>query len=336
MRTKLVPKLLVSLATIVGLVALAEGGSYLWGSFAGRSSPLRTAFIQGLSQHDPVLFWRLRPDADSEDGIHTNSHGLRGPEIPPKPAGEYRILSLGESTTFAKQIEYDESYSAVLEQKLNGDGGGKPVRVVNAGVPGYTLFQGYQFLVHRSAELEPDGVLLYFGINDFLPVAYLTEHAAGELAAVSGLNDWELYELRQRPLERLREFLSAHSNLYRALSSGEVEANRRAEIAVDPEDQRVPEEHRRKLLALSREFCERHGLDLFVAIPWYREFTTHETLLRESGQETGAALIDLPRVLDPRLAKPRREYFLDNMHPTAEGHRLIAEALYEVLAQRGI
>ena len=59
-----------------------------------------------------------------------------------------------------------------LEQLLNQDERDRDVRVLNGGVPGYTLFQGVQYLLHRSEQFEPDMVLLYFGFNDYLGVSY--------------------------------------------------------------------------------------------------------------------------------------------------------------------
>ena len=49
--------------------------------------------------------------------MRINGDGLRGPDLAAKPPGELRILSLGESTTFGAKLAYEETYSALLEQR---------------------------------------------------------------------------------------------------------------------------------------------------------------------------------------------------------------------------
>jgi lysophospholipase L1-like esterase len=88
----------------------------------------------------------------------------------------------------------------------------------------------------------------------------------------------------------------------------------------------VPEEDRRLLLTELRELCRERGLQLIVLIPWYREYTGHVPLLRELEGADDVILIDLHAML-VGLPKPRESYFDDTMHPTSEGHRLMAEAI---------
>ena len=135
--------------------------------------------------YDRLLFWRLRAHATRDGERVTNSLGLRGPEIPAKPADEFRMLSLGESTTFAWGLPGDRNYSSLLEASIRTVGG-KRVRVLNAGVSGYTLFQGVTYLRHRGLALEPDAVLVYFGFNDFLGVSYRAERDAANEPSAQG------------------------------------------------------------------------------------------------------------------------------------------------------
>jgi lysophospholipase L1-like esterase len=71
-------------------------------------------------------------------------------------------------------------------------------------------------------------------------------------------------------------------------------------------------------------------VELVLVVPWYREFEDHAPVLREFAAARAVALIDLPRRLQ-NLPRPRASYFLDSVHPTAEGHRLIAQAIQEEL-----
>jgi lysophospholipase L1-like esterase len=330
---RLAPRLALALASSVLVLVVLEAGSHLIGSFEGPLQPLRVGHIEMYGRHDPLLFWSLRPHAESPGGERwINSDGLRGPEVGAKRPGEVRILSLGESTTFAAKMAYDEAYSAVLEQGLNDGSRETRVRVLNAGVPGYTLFQGVQFLLHRSLPFEPDLVLLYFGYNDFLPVAFLAERAGDAAGEAGGMNDWELFDRRQQLPRRLTSFLIQNSNLARGL----LELRRRepADLQVNPYRPRVPAEHRRRLLELARRFCDDRGIELVVVIPIYRSFSEHVALLRAFTRSSGVLAVDLPRVLPPRFERHRETYFSDDAHPTPEGHRLIAAAIQEVVSPR--
>ena len=100
--------------------------------------------------------------------IVTNSLGLRGAEIGPKPAGVRRVLALGDSFTFGHAVEAAEAWPAVLEGLLNARGGPR-YEVVNAGVGGYGT--GQELLLYEDLEsrVEPDLVVLGFAVvNDVL------------------------------------------------------------------------------------------------------------------------------------------------------------------------
>jgi lysophospholipase L1-like esterase len=95
------------------------------------------------------------------DGVlKTNSLGMVGPELPvTKPAGEFRVVVLGDSYTVGGQVPYEQTFPAVLEQQLR-DAGYTKVRVVNAGVGGYTQFNESGLLREDLARLQPDLVVL--------------------------------------------------------------------------------------------------------------------------------------------------------------------------------
>lgn len=273
-------------------------------------------------EYDPLLFWRMRARIERNGETLTNSLGLRGPEVEPRAHGEFRILSLGESTTFGIRLRYEHTYSARLEEELKQISD-RPVRVVNAGVPGYSLFQGVTYLKYRGLSLEPDVVLVYFGYNDFLPVSFRVERDAAADPTAAGVTDRELFELRQRASYRFTYALAERSNLVRYLLFGRQHD---LAIATDSTRPRVPEADRRRLLDELAELAAKHQFLLVIIVPWYRSFNEHAPLLRDFCSAAGVPIVDLPEILG-ELPRPQTDYFVDSIHPNSEGHDLIAKAL---------
>jgi lysophospholipase L1-like esterase len=310
---------------LLALLACVEACSRL-AAPVGAPKPLlvpHASYWDGKILYDPLLFWRMRPDIFARGEQLTNSLRLRGPEVPPKPPDEFRILSLGESTTFARRLSYGETYSKLVEDGLRTVGG-KRLRVINAGVPAYTLFQGVTFLRDRAFALEPDAVMTYFGHNDFLPVTRRA-FAGGAAGSQGGLTDRELLERRQTLWFKFMYGLATRSNLVRLLWQP-----RKNVVEVDPSRSRVPAEDRRLLLAELMEICGERGLELIVVVPWYRDFERHAPLLREFSERHGVSIVDLPEILKDLPGDPA-SYFADHVHPNAAGHRAIADAITESL-----
>ncbi len=332
-KTRLGAKLALGLGSVLFLCAALEGASYLFGEFPGPHQMVEGGEIERFGQHDQLLFWSLRPYAEDENAVPwINGVGLRGPEVPAKPADEFRILSLGESSTFGDQVDYEQCYSAVLETELNLAGGEQQVRVLNAGVPAYSSIQGAQYLRHRSAQFDPDMVLYYFGFNDFLKVAKLHDRAGNDRKDEAGLTDRELFEVRNSAAMSVVWFLTSHSNFFRFLlqSSG---PDPDAKFLPNPTRLRVPEEDRRYALDLAREYCAENQIQLVLLVPIYAGFGDHIALLREYASKHALPIVDLPKLLPPRFKKARKEYFFaDHIHPNPDGHRLIGEAIKDVLA----
>jgi len=178
-------------------------------------SPFLTPEFDAIIQDDDRLFFSLKPNLNCKwlgVTVTTNSQGLRSAAIGPKNAREFRILSLGESTTFGVRIENDQTYSAVLESELQQRDQSRTYRVINAGVSAYSSYQSLKYLEYRGLHLEPDMVLFYHEINDFLPTTI--RFGKWDQESSLGLTDRQLDESKQRTLHRRLYSLSA---IYRVI-----------------------------------------------------------------------------------------------------------------------
>jgi lysophospholipase L1-like esterase len=116
--------------------------------------------------------FRLRPGTEGmmfESRIRINRLGFRGPEIPREKGNAYRIVTLGESTTFGHTMyEDDVPWPRVLERMItNNLRPQRPVQVINAGIPSYTLDLNLKRLHQRILALRPDMIISYHGYNGF-------------------------------------------------------------------------------------------------------------------------------------------------------------------------
>jgi lysophospholipase L1-like esterase len=308
-----------------------------------------------LHRDDPELFFSLQPNMDYGwlgTRISTSSLGLRSAELGPKQPGEFRILSLGESTTFGARVEVNQTYSAVLEKLLQAADSTRSYRVINAGVSAYSSFQSLKYLELRGLQLQPDMVLFYHEINDFLPTALRASEASldsqsGESSL--GLTDRQLYESRRQVLHRK---LLATVALYRCLNHLQARRNlqqlQEAEIPSESDHIFIPSryntvlvrkakkemklptrvsiEERKDNLRQLEAICKQHGLRLVILHPSYSESKRHQCELTEFCEASGVPMFECYDSLHPE-GENARAFFLDNWHPSPLGHRTLAEDL---------
>ena len=88
-----------------------------------------------------------------------------GPAASPLAAQDRVILAFGDSLTAGLGVPVEQSYPALLAQRLKAEGYG--YRVVNAGISGDTTAGGLR-RVDWALRLRPDIVILELGANDAL------------------------------------------------------------------------------------------------------------------------------------------------------------------------
>lgn len=150
------------------------------------SAPGELKSYYATYQWDRYLFYRLRPnlsialtDLQTPPGIRertrwrlrTNASGYPGHDAAKGPhPGVYRVLSVGDSSTFGWGVESEEAYPAVLESELSRRHPGKAIEVVNLGVCGYSSLQGRVLLEREGLAYAPDLVTISYGSNDWSKV----------------------------------------------------------------------------------------------------------------------------------------------------------------------
>jgi len=131
-----------------------------------------------------------------------NAQGFRNQEdvFEPKLAGTLRVMMVGGSTTFGKNIIKDEDTIAFqLERRIRNHPGHARSQVLNAGVTNFTAGHNLRMLQRWIPAYQPDYVILYEGINETQNEYFLRQEGVpmrniesgyGILAKGFDQNDW--------------------------------------------------------------------------------------------------------------------------------------------------
>jgi lysophospholipase L1-like esterase len=323
-------KVLIALLVIVGAAVILEVGSRL---VFTRAELMANPSVHFFIQDHPTRFWEQRPNLDvsvvEHGSLKTNARGLRnGPVAVPAPEGVVRILSVGESSTWGQRVALEETYTKVLGRLLTQRGWS--VEAINAGVPAYSVWQVMVYLQEAGMALDPDWVVVYTQANDFLPIRVT---GVNQFLSRRTQTDRMLYEGRLRVAGLLRIlFQSRFFQVLRGPVLRSLPSERMGKLS-QSDAVRVPTEDRK--LALSRiiQLCRARGIELVIVQPFYAVDRSQDRVLRDVAIENQVRFVDASGL---RHKHPGRieSLFFDGVHPTRDGHRLIAEVIATEMARR--
>ena len=147
---------------------------------------------RGLFHGDADVGHRLRPGRLTATGDAISSAGFRDREFPEeKPAGGFRVMAIGDSFTFGA-VAIADVWPKVLEHRLGQLFPGRPVEVIDAGVPCYSTEQELRYFEKFGRRFHPDLVVLGFFVgNDVI------ENSESRFLRVV---DGELVTLQYKPI----------------------------------------------------------------------------------------------------------------------------------------
>lgn len=286
----------------------------------------------GILLHgDPRLLWRLAPGDRQEHGqpVSINPAGFR--DRTRGPATGPRILALGDSSIYG----FGVSDSAVFTARLEGQLGG--VEVINGGVPGYSTEQALNRLSADGLALEPDLLLVGTLWSDNNFDRFVDADRLGEYRA------W-----RSRPGARAWGVLGATATgrlLAMARGRGETQpVGWMQDGGTAGGRRRVPlPDYAENLARFCTVMAARGGGVVFVLLPNIEDLSAPRGLpvwapyrdaMVRTAAACGAPLVSLPGVFAASGLAPQ-QLFLDQMHPTARGHGLMAGAIAGALEAAG-
>jgi len=141
-----------------------------------------------------------------------------GNRTPIKQKGTYRIMCLGESTTF---LGGGNSYPRQLEKILNQRNSGIKFKVINKGVPGTNSTSIVTKLEDNINKYNPDIIIVMMGINDRADtVAYEDIHSNKTVLFLKSFRIYKLAKLlRLHIIHKFKEkkLVKAEETLKKAL-----------------------------------------------------------------------------------------------------------------------
>jgi lysophospholipase L1-like esterase len=279
---------------------------------------------------DPRVLFEPRPRFNGfSEGVWltTNGRGLRERDLPlAKAPDTRRVVFLGDSVTFGAGVKDDEPFPRLLEVSINGSGAG-PVETVNTGVVGYNTIQELARLEQAGLPYQPDVVVLTFVVNDLLETFSIFDHQYEPTGMLADVKVW----------------LWRNSFLYRFVQQmywrvGQ-ELRRAREGSTEPLRKRDRLEERLATLDEIVQTTRASGASFLLVLypdnlsdpvspgPSGERLTVREELERFAIRAR-VPLVDLSEVLgDVRDPRARLYRLREDLHPSTEGHRVIAEAL---------
>ncbi len=331
---------LVSAVLFAGLFLAVIEGACRVGERLAYGASWTQGGPEGLYQTGPDGSPRLVPGARLAGwlyAVQVNSLGFRGEELSqPKPENGLRVWCLGGSTTFDIYARDDASaWPARVAPLLAAASPGRPVVVVNAGVPGMVLSSSTVDLLARDEALRPDIVLIHHGPNDLRLESRvgLPEAPPAPEVHVALVRVLARVLPPAPPLPEWRE---------RQLHAGGIPAIRARTLAlVDAAEERgiavvlATMAHRASDDALGDEALQgvAEGVRLYRMSPEavIAMVANYNTMVRELAAERGLPLADL------RAAVPTDEsYWGDATHFAAPGAEIAAKTVADTIIAAGL
>jgi lysophospholipase L1-like esterase len=255
-----------------------------------------------IFEADGRLFWRLKanlnkiraaeklPQREYPFQVSTDAKGRRS--ISKTSPANSAVLFLGDSCTFGIPVNDNEAFPARVSQALN-------IPVINAGVPGYSAFQG-RLLLDDFKE-RPHAIVITFWVNDRTIWDHLSDAEHFELLAADRAGEFSRHRLTRI--------------LRRAMPGTRPRLN---------EDEFAAE-----LTALIQRARTMGAVPLLVIWPTARQMNgepedLRQTIIRNVGKQTETTVVDLA----PNFAsRGGSSLFVDPVHATVRGYQVAADTI---------
>ena len=283
---------------------------------------------------DPHVFWRLKRDLDVPPvylGDRSDSLGLRNLRTPGPKGDSERIVCVGDSCTYGLGVPIEAAWPTLIGEETDWD-------VVNAGVPGYTTFQAVRQWETLLADLEADRIVIEFGNNDLVPWP-AREGAEWVFATDRERSRHIAYTLTPPLGSRLLQVLAGHLWLppperHQADAPMEVHAASRSRVPLDEFRRNLEFLASRAPRAVFLIWPHRVQIEPSPTLPIrMQRLREYQRTIREVASAGGHDVVDVVALFQ-ESGLPAPELFVDDVHASAAGCRLVADAVIASLREQ--
>lgn len=256
-----------------------------------------------------------------------------------KPAGVFRIVTLGDSFTWGSKIGRTEDlWPYALERLLNKKD--RPVQVINLGRPGFTTVNEAEMLDKMGWQYDPDLVIHEFTLNDTIPSGPNFFHES---------EDWYFRLFPLVPV--FHKILDDRSYLYSFLNAGVRSLQMRLRYAdgyapLFGDDFSGWKDCQNAIRNMAEQTKKRNVPMLGVIFPLFIPGNLSEStylyadahrLVRQTMEQFGVPVLDLRAVYAQTGRDAKSWWALPcDWHPSVEGHQVAAEAMAKKLGELGL
>ncbi len=283
---------------------------------------------------DEKLLWVPVPGRtvtiDNHLPITINHQGLRyASDLTAKPKGEFRIMAFGDSATQGWGVDDNSTYAAFLGQKLNASGcPGEHFLSVSAGVNAYpNALVGEKLKeVEEDPTFQPDIVIRAYSFNSNFEKLPKLQGAAREkflrqvemksIIRRSAIYNFVIEDLLRRVVYyRMRHILMAGTlDTLGGMDNLDVSAVN-ASLQESLDETRA---HHAQLVLLVLASKDQKENDLHPFQKAMLDFAA-------------ANHVPVVNMVDVLKTNAPANFYMDPVHPTAIGHQMIADQLYNVI-----
>jgi len=335
---------LFSLIVVFLLFGMGEVVLRTW-AFFFRTSYESYNFAAGRLELVP----NIKYTTPSGDEFMINSRGFLGPEFDERPmAGVYRIIAIGDSCTFSGGI-WSKAYPGILGNLLNNNGARRKYEVINGGIEGYNSTFALDRIRQEIVGYEPRLVVIYIGWNDLMKTNPDNLSKTGRYTVLSQLLE-RSYLVKAyakvmfqylRPLvfrpnviaseDDARAFEKFVPRAYEENLSSAIEILRQHGTKVilvtvpTVVNSRMTREEIRKQHVFFPYFAGTYSVAKFLSL-----HKAYNNVIHAVGKKLAVPVVDLDQIFND-YGDQKSRLFWDTMHPSGEGHILIAKSLSPII-----
>ena len=280
---------------------------------------------------------RKRIVAPLYEGVtwEVNEQGFRGTSLlKEKSKGSKRLLFLGSSVTFGWGASSDRAFPELVRKGLEQVFPGVHFETINAGVPGYSSYQGFQYLKKILPGYAPDVVVAEFGIND------------GTMAVGKEDKDWEpgFWDPIRKALRNSGWGRLVLNVFGPVVKKSDVVSTRQTKAQAEKNFYRVsmagtatrvaPDDFKANLESMA-DMCQKNGALFFVLVPClFNEYGDKEVV--PAVNMVKAKTISMQDMLLSQPPQALETMYLpyDEGHLSGMGHKVVAKGIVAFLVPK--